>query len=330
MNTDEILKSLANLQKSLEEIDSARQQVINVVNSSSELAKVVASYKSSFEGLSINISQVLDKSKEFNLDILSELSKQTGNFSDEVSKLTEFDFNAKFQTLQQEVVSQFERDLSNKLTVIDTKAEIIQEKTDGLNQNNLNALSKLSKQTDMFKDEVSKLTEFDFNAKFQTLQQEVIKQFENDLANQLSIIDKKAEIIQEKSDELQKQVIRLESIDLEKHFDRHQKVLSDIFGAINSINLTLSGITQNLTTISQFFSNLQNTTEANQRELLSWFNQIDNHYETIRNTIEVVREENIQKFAEINKGIKTIRLIQICGIVVLIIISGLVLLKLYS
>jgi len=260
MNTDEILKSLANLQKSLEEIDSARQQVINVVNSSSELAKVVASYKSSFEGLSINISQVLDKSKEFNLDILSELSKQTGNFSDEVSKLTEFDFNAKFQTLQQEV----------------------------------------------------------------------IKQFENDLANQLSIIDKKAEIIQEKSDELQKQVIRLESIDLEKHFDRHQKVLSDIFGAINSINLTLSGITQNLTTISQFFSNLQNTTEANQRELLSWFNQIDNHYETIRNTIEVVREENIQKFAEINKGIKTIRLIQICGIVVLIIISGLVLLKLYS
>jgi peptidoglycan hydrolase CwlO-like protein len=52
--------------------------------------------------------------------------------------------------------------------------------------------------------------------------------------------------MQTKIDELMKQIQRLERIDLEKHFDKLQKTLSENSGAINAINLYLTNITQTL------------------------------------------------------------------------------------
>lgn len=90
MNTNEILKSLAELQKSLDQIDSAKQQVFKVIDSSTELTNAVASYKSTFEELTSSTNSMVDKIKELNLNVLSELKTHTDSFRVEVSKLTEF------------------------------------------------------------------------------------------------------------------------------------------------------------------------------------------------------------------------------------------------
>ena len=57
----------------------------------------------------------------------------------------------------------------------------------------------------------------------------------------------KSKDLETKIDELMKQIHRLERIDLEKHFDKLQKTVSENSGAINTINLYLTNITQTLT-----------------------------------------------------------------------------------
>lgn len=57
----------------------------------------------------------------------------------------------------------------------------------------------------------------------------------------------KSKDLETKIDELMKQIQRLERIDLEKHFDKLQKTLSENSVAINAINLYLTNITQMLT-----------------------------------------------------------------------------------
>jgi hypothetical protein len=57
----------------------------------------------------------------------------------------------------------------------------------------------------------------------------------------------KSKVLETKIGELKKQIQRLERIDLEKHFDKLQKTLSENSGAINTINLYLTNITQTLT-----------------------------------------------------------------------------------
>ena len=65
---ENILKSLAVLEQNLKDINSAKEQVNSVVKSSSDLAIVIESYKSTFESLSVNVKAVLDDSKKFNND----------------------------------------------------------------------------------------------------------------------------------------------------------------------------------------------------------------------------------------------------------------------
>ena len=57
----------------------------------------------------------------------------------------------------------------------------------------------------------------------------------------------KSKVLQTKIDELKKQIQRLERIDLEKHFEKLQKTVSENSEAINTINLYLTNITQTLT-----------------------------------------------------------------------------------
>ena len=57
----------------------------------------------------------------------------------------------------------------------------------------------------------------------------------------------KSKVLETKIGELKKQIQRLERIDLEKHFDKLQKTVSENSGAINAINLYQTSITQMLT-----------------------------------------------------------------------------------
>ena len=59
--------------------------------------------------------------------------------------------------------------------------------------------------------------------------------------------NEKSKNLQANIEELKQRIQRLEKIDLEKHFDKLQKTVSENSEAINTINLYLTNITQTLT-----------------------------------------------------------------------------------
>ncbi len=190
---ENILKSLAVLEQNLKDINSAKEQVNNVVKSSSDLAKVIESYQTTFESLSVNVKAVLDDSRKFNNDSIKKLSEQTTNFSKEIAKLTEFDVSKSLKSIESETIKHFQQNLSKPLEDLD-------------------------KQITNIKNEVSKLTEFDFKDTFTNLEKQVVSQFKTDLKEKLDKLDNKTLEIQSKIDEFKKQITRIEQVDLESHF----------------------------------------------------------------------------------------------------------------
>ncbi|MEO8232042.1 MAG: hypothetical protein ABI638_07145 [Ignavibacteriota bacterium] len=147
----------------------------------------------------------------------------------------------------------------------------------------------------------------------------------------LSDLDKKTKDLEVKIIDLGKQIERLAAIDLEKHFDKLQKILSEIFGAINSINLTLTAITQTLTGIVQSFGAIQNAIETKHKEakqVINLFSEAtskhlnDQDKEAKRNA--ELLENNIKFLTAQNdilkKEVKTNRIIQIIGLSIILII----------
>jgi hypothetical protein len=236
--SENILKSLAVLEQNLKEIDSAKTQVSKVVKSSDDLAKVIDNYRSSFEGVSQNIKTVLYEIKTVNLETISALSKQTELFNNEVAKLSNLDFERSFNSVKNEIVSQFEKETQKPLLILEEKAKKFDKEITRLTEfdfsNSIKSIEEkvieqfekdlkdrllgIDEKTKSFGKEVTRLTEFDFSNSIKSIEKKVIEQFEKDLQKQLAVIEEKARNLQDKIDELKNQVSRLEAIDLETHF----------------------------------------------------------------------------------------------------------------
>jgi hypothetical protein len=192
----------------------------------------------------------------------------------------------------------------------------------------LNELSILSEE---FKIEINRLIKTDFYKLFEDLQNIFIEKSRKDLAIELDRLEEKSKNIQVKIDYFEQQIRRIEAIDLENHFDKLQKTLSEIFGAINTINLTLLEIIQKLPGILQLLGTIQTNIDINHnqtKQLLSSYNQIikghlidqDNqatkNFELLERKINSVIDQNIL----IRKEGKSSRIIQIIGFTVIILI----------
>ena len=192
----------------------------------------------------------------------------------------------------------------------------------------LNELSILSEE---FKIEINRLIKTDFYKLFEDLQTIFIEKSRKDLAIELDRLEEKSKNIQIKIDYLDQIIKRLEAIDLEKHFDKLQKTLSEIFGAINTINRTLLEIIQKLPGILQLLGTIQTNIDTNHnqtKQLLSSYNQIikghlidqDNqatkNFELLERKINSVIDQNIL----IRKEGKSSRIILIIGFTVIILI----------
>ncbi|MEP2280657.1 hypothetical protein [Maribacter sp.] len=199
---ENILKSLAVLEGNLKDINSAKEQVNNVVKSSGNLANVIESYKTSFESLSINVKAVLEDSRKFNNDSIIKLSDQTTNFSKEIAKLTEFDVSKSLESIESKTIKQLQQNLSKPLSSLDKQVRNIEK-------------------------EVTKLTEYDFKDSFSNLEKQVVNQFKNDLKEKLDDLDNKALNLQSKIDEFKVQISRIEKVDLESHFNNLLTVLTN-------------------------------------------------------------------------------------------------------
>jgi len=148
---ENILKSLAVLEQNLKDIDSAKTQVSKVVKSSEDLANVIGTYHSSFDGVSKNLQTVLSEIKSVNLDAFSNLAKQTKLLKKEVDKLSNLNFESFLNSAKEEIVKQFEKDLKKQLIVIDEQSKNLQDK---INE---------------FKNQISRLEAIDFETHFTNL-----------------------------------------------------------------------------------------------------------------------------------------------------------------
>lgn len=265
--------------------------------------------------------EIIDQSQE-NLKALGERLKDLDKLYEDIKKLIALPetFDAKFQ----EIVKLSE-DYTNTLG-ISTKKYL-----DGNNTLFTSKLNELSEKTKALQEEIFRLVNTDFTKLFKDLQKVFIDQTRKDFEVELKKLDDKSNLLQTRIDEFKQQIVRLENIDIEKHFDKFQKTLSEIFGAINSINLTLTTITQTLTSIVQSLGAIQNDIATNQKEtkqlITSFSEKTSNHLndqdaEAKKNTQSI--ESKIESISEQNdfiaKSIKTNRIIQIIGFVVIIII----------
>ena len=191
-----------------------------------------------------------------------------------------------------------------------------------------NNLSKLSDHIEEFKNELTRLISTDFNALFNDLQKKFISQTREDLAIELQRFEEKGKDLQEKIDELKKQVDRLQSIDVEKYFDKLQKTLSDIFGAINNINSNLTNAIQTLAGIVQSLVAIQLSVDTNYKELKQFLNSFsettakhltEQDNQTIKNMewIENKVESLIEQNELLKKRIRTNRVLYVIGLLII-------------
>jgi len=133
-------------------------------------------------------------------------------------------------------------------------------------------LSELSTKLKEFENEISRLANTDFAKLFNDLQKVFIEQTREDLAIEIQRFEPITSDLQTKIGEFKKQIDRLAKIDLDTHFDKLQKTLSDIFGAINAINLTLTNVIQTLTGIVQALGTIQASLDNNHIEVKQLLN----------------------------------------------------------
>lgn len=270
-----------------------------------------------------NYEEVIQQSQA-NIKSLSEKLKDLDKLHEDIKELIKQPevFDVKFQQ-----IVRLSEDYTNTLGAASKKY---------LDGNNTLFTSKLNELSDKIKDlqkEVSRLVNTDLSKLFQELQKTFIDQSRKDLAVEMKKIDDKSIELQTKIDELKNQVGRLEQIDLVKHFDKHQKTLSEIFGAVNSINLTLTTVTQTLNNILQFLGQISTTLENNHRELkqiigdfsTSLFKHLDSQDASAKKNAEEL-ESKIELLVKQNellkKSIVFNRISSIIGFVLTIIILG--------
>ncbi|MCF8448400.1 MAG: hypothetical protein K9G49_00900 [Taibaiella sp.] len=177
--------------------------------------------------------------------------------------------------------------------------------------------------------EIERLVATDFKELFRGLQSELIDKARNDIAIELKKFENKRVLLQDKINTLHRETDRLTAIDLEKHFDKHQKTLLDIFGEVNTINLTITSITQSLNNLSQGIGSVQTSIEeVNKKtasDLATLKTDLHQHLklqgEETRNSFQLL-EARLQSVAEQNerqqKQQKTNVIIQIVGMIIII------------
>lgn len=145
----------------------------------------------------------------------------------------------------------------------------------------------------------------------------------NDLSTNIKNLQSNIEV-------LKKQLERLEGVDLEKNFDKLQKNLAEIFGAINTINLTLTNVIQTLTGVVQSLGTIQTALDSNHKEVMMFVNdfskitekhlseqdkQTTKNMELVESKINFLSEQN----ELLKKEARTSRVIQLVGFTLLII-----------
>lgn len=325
-NYDEII------QKSQENVNALSQKLKALDKLYQDTIALPTVFDTKFEAIAKTVSDFVrlfnestNKYVEVNNSLLtsrmSQFSEKLTTFNREIVRLSNIDLTKQFTNSQLTFIAQTRKDLKVELDKFEEKSDDLQLKIDSLNS------------------EIERLVGTDLTNQFNDLQTAFIAQTRKDLKQELDKFEEKSDDLQAKNEALEIQVDRLTKVDLDKGFDKLQKTLSDIFGSVNSINQTLTVITQNFTGITQTLGVLQASIDTHHKEtiqslgafsestaqhLIAQDKEAKSNYESLESRINLLSEQN----ELIRKEIKTNRVIQLVGfgltvaILVYIVVKG--------
>jgi len=276
-----------------------------------------------------NYDELIQQSHE-NVRALNEKLNELDALHQEIKSLIQLpeETNKKFDIKFQEIVQFTEK--YTKTLGVSTQTYI-----DGNNHIFISKLKDFDAILVELKKEINRLVGTDFITLFKELQKEFITKTRTDVQEILNVFEEKNIELQVKISELEEQITRLSAIDLEEHFKRHQNKLSEIFNAVNSINIALSGITHIINSITLSLGDIQRKIEKSHQTTTNLIdvvnNNISNHlhqqdqktkyeFEKIRNQLSKLEKQN----TILRKDIKTNRIIHICEIAAVLIGMGLI------
>ena len=151
--------------------------------------------------------------------------------------------------------------------------------------------------------EITRLVEVDFNDLFKDLETKFLENSKEEIGKELKKFDEKANNIQNKIDDLGKEITRLSKIDLEEHFNKHQNKLSEVFISVNGINGILTTISQNINKIIQNFGDIEQTLSKNQKEINQGFDAVkENQEKTTNDLLNKIKESDTKLDAIVSQN----------------------------
>ena len=244
-----------------------------------------------------NIDQILEKNYE-QLDILKSELLNLKEIKSRIEVL--IGSNDKLPIIFSELFDKINKVTNDFTNVLGNSVNVFLEgNNDLLTKNNTDFSNKISE----LSAEITRLVEVDFNALFKDLETKFLENSKIEISKELNKFDEKANNLQNKIDDLGKEISRLSKIDLEEHFNKHQNKLSEVFISVNGINGILTTISQNINKIIQNFGDIEQTLSKNQKEINQGFDAVkENQEKTTNDLLNKIKESDTKLDAIVSQN----------------------------
>ncbi|SNB42870.1 conserved hypothetical protein [Flavobacterium psychrophilum] len=244
-----------------------------------------------------NIDQILEKNYE-QLDILKSELSNLKEIKNRIEVL--IGSNDKLPIIFSELFDKINKVTNDFTNVLGNSVNVFLEgNNDLLTKNNTDFSNKISE----LSAEITRLVEVDFNALFKDLETKFLENSKLEIGKELKKFDEKTNNLQNKIDNLGKEITRLSKIDLEEHFNKHQSKLSEVFISVNGINGILTTISQNINKIIQNFGDIEQTLSKNQKEINQGFDIVkENQDKTTNDLLNKIKESDTKLDAIVSQN----------------------------
>ena len=244
-----------------------------------------------------NIDQILEKNYE-QLDILKSELSNLKEIKNRIEVL--IGSNDKLPIIFSELFDKINKVTNDFTNVLGNSVNVFLEgNNDLLTKNSTDFSNKISE----LGSEITRLVEVDFNALFKDLETKFLENSKLEIGKELKKFDEKTNNLQNKIDDLGKEITRLSKIDLEEHFNKHQSKLSEVFISVNGINGILTTISQNINKIIQNFGDIEQTLSKNQKEINQGFDVVkENQDKTTNDLLNKIKESDTRLDAIVSQN----------------------------
>lgn len=293
------LENVNSLRDHLEKISTLRQ---NIQSTLEEVRQV----PEHFDKLGIKLSQTSDEFIFKNYELLKEqiifFQEKIIDLNNRIAQIDEIDFRKRFENANEDFYSTLNRNVTEKIDLFNTtRTEFEESHSEFLNTISLNVKDKVELfDTTRLKLEESHadfLNKVDLNVeqkinlfdsarlRFEQSYEDFLNKIDHNIAEKINQFEETNANLVRVHESLRSEVERLQKINLEEHFNKHDKRLSDIFGGINNVNSSLLNISnqtmlfqEKLSGVDQKLQSMENRLSEQERNFLAELKTLkDNH-----------------------------------------------------